>query len=184
MKEGSIKNLDGLPILIISFFVIKSLVKVFTSNHAFHNASIVGISLFVLVALTYPFNRKVYSYAMGVLLLIGSLDFVSFLAIPTHIELEIGIIKFNIQPFSLIILAIFFFIERKRVRKLMSQLTKMLRPKLVSEEEIKIKEEEMVKFYKKNLAKHNNEYLTVILNDTERDKEARLAAKQLLSERQ
>lgn len=126
-SKGNLK--DFIPLGLLSIVGIGSAIQVLFTDYIFEPTAYVGLTLLAVCAVLFFLNLRWYRYAMGFVLIIGTLGLVSFSTV--IMSVGIGFLQFHLIP--LVVLIVFASIYNSRIPKAVHSLLGTYK----TEEEIK-----------------------------------------------
>ncbi|OJJ17055.1 hypothetical protein BKI52_30535 [marine bacterium AO1-C] len=180
MNKQDIK--EFIPSAIIIGLFINALIQIKLYNYLFGPGLFFGYALFVIVLISFFVNRKFYRYSLGFLLIMGSINLITFTpaihVVGFYFKMNIGIkLDIGVQPISSVLLLVYYAVYCKQLKVLWSNTAKN-NPKNSQE----VANTQVIQF-KKTFASKNNQELQTIVDDNDRVPAAIQAAKELLEER-
>lgn len=140
-----------------------------------------ALAFTIISGLVYLKWKKRYNSILGFTLVLGTLNLIRFLPTTITIGAGIGETAISLQLFPFFTLLIFFYINRRRVKQLISNIIKN---KPLTEEEVAEQRELRIEAFKKKFGGKTIIELSRISNSTDTlDQNAVEAANRLLSER-
>ena len=147
---------------------------------------LVGLVLTILTTLTYFFWKKGFKTVLGITLILGTINLIKFL--PIYITFGGGLtfsafgngFVISIQLFSFVLLLIFTYINRRRIKQIAGDLIK---DKPLTEAEVLEERESKIERFKLQFRDRSIDEITTISRSDTFDKEAVEAAKRLLTEK-
>lgn len=126
-SKGNLK--DFIPLGLLSIVGIGSGIQVLFTDYIFEPTAYVGLTLLAVCVVLFFLNLRWYRYAMGFVLIIGTLGLVSFSTV--IMSVGIGFLQFHLIP--LVVLIVFASIYNSRIPKAVHSLLRTYK----TEEEIK-----------------------------------------------
>lgn len=172
---------EFLIILLLYFLVFISILVISFSDYTFSYKIYLGIISLIITSVLYFLNKKVYKIGLGIILVLGVINFIEFFFLSLGFSFGIiDVISISINPLILILLIAYYFIFKDFVLTVIGPSTK---EKIKMEKANEKNQEILDEHYKEVYALKSTSELEKILIDTKYTIEAKKAAKDILKER-
>jgi hypothetical protein len=180
------KTLDLFPLLILIGALIYSFVYFDFRIDYFPFEFLIALGFTIFTAWTYFFWKKGFKSTLGITLILGTINLIKFL--PIYITFGGGFtfnafdngFEVSIQLFSFVVLLIFSYINRQRIKQIVGDLIK---DKPLTEAQAIEQRERKIERFKLQFKDRSLDEITMISRSDSFDKEAVEAAKKLLIEK-